>query len=161
MRIFLGGYPGAGKTSLSQHLVLEHGWSRIDLDPKGTPFVPELLFAPVGHPKFTQAPLVVEGGFLDRAPQYRDLVRRFNLTTFWLTGSRRDLQRSRLERGERWDNPDEILNTDWIGLVDRYRNVVPWNFEIQMWHLEGTRKTFEELVSEIHLCLEGADQTFN
>lgn len=150
--IFLGGPAGAGKTALTEHLT-RHGWHGLDMDGKGTNRVLELLDAPADHPSFQRRPLVVEGGFLEEAPRFRSLIERLGLTTFWLTGTKDQLTRSRLGRMAEWDDRDHILRCDWIGMIERYRKVVPWDYEIKMWRSDGQRKTFDQVEYEILGCL--------
>lgn len=151
VRIFLGGPAGAGKTEMTKYLV-SRGWSDLDMDQKGTNRVIELLDAPVDHPAFRPTPLVVEGGFLEEAPRFQRMITRFNLTTFWLTGSKSQLVDSRLRRMAHWDNRHHIRSSDWLGLIERHRSRVRWDYQIQMWHPNETRKTFPEVLYEIESC---------
>lgn len=150
--IFLGGPAGAGKTTLAQHLV-NRGWFCLDMDRKGANRVLELLDAPADHPSFQNRPLVIEGGFLEQAPKFQALIERLDLTTFWLTGTKSQLVQSRLSRNASWDDSHHILNTDWIGLIERCRTRVRWDYQIQMWHDDGTRKTFDQVRYEIESCV--------
>ena len=148
MRIFLGGYPGAGKTTVARYLS-QLGWYSLDMDQNGVN--PDLQFLDVsqGHPAFAPEPLVVEGGFLQDAPRFRRMIRTHDLTSIWLTGTFEQLRDSRLQRNASWDDPRSIKTSDWIGLVDRYRNEVQWDRTIRMWWDDGTRKTLEEVYSEL------------
>ena len=152
VKIFLGGPAGAGKTALSEFLVTR-GWNSLDMDRKGTNRVLELLDAPAEHPDFQKFPLVLEGGFLEEAVRFQRLINRLDLTTFWLTGSKSQLIDSRLRRMAHWDKVNEIRNSDWIGLIERYRTHVRWNYQIQMWHPDGKRKSFEQVLYEIESCV--------
>src|SRR5690606_1419581 len=152
LKIFLGGPAGAGKTSLTRFLI-DNGWYGLDMDNKGTNRVLELLDAPASHPAFQPRPLVIEGGFLDQAPRFQGLIERLGLTTFWLNGPRDKLIESRLQRRAYWDDVAAITRTNWIGLIEQHRVKVRWDYEIQMWHPDGTRKTFEQVVYEIESCV--------
>src|SRR5699024_12182724 len=81
------------------------------------------------------------------------LISRLDMTTFWLTGSREQLIQSRLKRRAFWDDRKHILNSDWIGLIEKYRVFVRWDYEIRMWHSDGTRKTFDQVRYEIESCV--------
>lgn len=129
------------------------------MDGKGTNRVLELLDAPVDHPLFQPRPLVIEGGFLEQAPKFQRLIERLDLTTFWLTGTKGQLTQSRLKRKAFWDDRNHILNSDWIGLIETYRKFVRWDYEINMWHPNGKRKSFEEVESEIVNCLTSRKTT--
>lgn len=148
MRIFLGGYPGAGKTSFARYLS-QLGWYSLDMDRNGVNPDLQFLDVPQGHPAFAPEPLVVEGGFLQDAPRFQEMIRRHNLRTVWLTGTKEQLSESRLQRNASWDDPKSIKTSDWVGLVDRYRNQVHWDRTIRMWRDDGTRKTPEEVYSEL------------
>lgn len=151
--IFLGGPAGAGKTAVANYLYTQ-GWNSLDMDKADkSNKVLELLDEPADHPAFQRRPLVVEGGFLEEAPRFQALISRLNMTTFWLTGSREQLIRSRLKRRAFWDDRKHILNSDWIGLIEKYRVFVRWDYEIQMWHSDGTRKTFDQVRYEIESCV--------
>lgn len=149
MKIFTGGYPGAGKTTLARYLVRERGWCSLDMDQHGTNPVLELLTAPTGHEAFAQEPLVVEGGFLHQATDFQRMIERHGLVTFWLTGTFEQLRDSRLARKAPWDDPQSIVGGGWMKLVDTYASKVRWDHTIRMWDADGNRKTTEEIVKEI------------
>lgn len=147
--IFLGGPAGAGKTAVASYLYSQ-GWNSLDMDKADkSNKVLELLDAPADHPAFQRRPLVVEGGFLEEAPRFQRLINRLELTTFWLTGTKGQLTKSRLQRRAHWDNVEHIKSSDWLGLIEKYRVLVHWDYQIQMWHSDGKRKTFEEVTYEI------------
>jgi hypothetical protein len=151
--IFLGGPAGAGKTALASYLYSQ-GWNSLDMDKADkSNKVLELLDAPADHPAFQRRPLVVEGGFLEEAPRFQRLVDRLELTTFWLTGTKEQLTKSRLRRRAHWDDVNHIKTTDWLGLIEKYRKFVRWDYEIQMWQANGQRKTFDQVEYEILGCL--------
>lgn len=152
--IFLGGPAGAGKSALTDYLT-QNGWYGLDMDRQGTNRVLELLDAPASHPAFQKRPLVIEGGFLEEAPRFQRLIDRLELATFWLTGSKGQLTKSRLQRRAHWDNVEHIKSSDWLGLIEKYRVLVRWDYQIQMWHPDGRRKTFEQVTYEIENILSG------
>lgn len=152
--IFLGGPAGAGKSALTDHLT-QNGWYGLDMDRQGTNRVLELLDAPASHPAFQKRPLVIEGGFLEEAPRFQRLIDRLELTTFWLTGTKGQLTKSRLQRRAHWDNVEHIKSSDWLGLIEKYRVLVRWDYQIQMWHPDGRRKTFGQVTYEIENILSG------
>lgn len=151
MKIFLGGYCGAGKTTLARYLA-EQGWYSLDMDQNGVNPMLQFLDAPKGHQVFAPEPLVVEGGFLQDADRFQEMILRHDLTSFWLTGTFEQLRDSRLQRNAPWDKKANIRGGDWIDLVDRYKTSVQWDYTISMWHPDGTRKTPEEVLSYIRLC---------
>lgn len=108
-----------------------------------------LLDAPAGHEAFAHDPLVVEGGFLEDATRFQEMIRRHDLTAFWLTGNKDQLTESRLKRNSPWDDRTHILRDDWIGMVDRYRSAVRWDYTIRMWDEDGRRKTLTSVTDEI------------
>lgn len=151
MRVFLGGYPGAGKTTLARFLE-EQGWYSLDMDQNGVNPMLQFLDAPRGHQVFAPEPLVVEGGFLQDADRFQEMIRRHDLTTFWLTGTEQQLIESRLQRNAHWDDARNVRDAKWIGLVDRYAKQVHWDYTIPMWHPDGTRKTPDEVLYYILSC---------
>lgn len=153
-RIFLGGFPGAGKTYLTRYLVQEKGWSSLDMDGHGANPVLELLDSPEGHPAFAQDPLVVEGGFLQKAHEFQRMIDRHGLVTFWLFGTFAQLRDSRLSRMASWDDPASIRSGGWMELVESYASWVRWDHGVTMWNTDGTRKTPESLSKEIEWLLD-------
>lgn len=137
-RLFLGGYPGAGKTSLARWLGGQ-GWSVLHLLPET-----DVLSLPL-----PPEPLVAEGGFLGRAPLFSRFIHENGFTAVWLTGTKEQLTESRLGRMAPSDVRSHILRSDWIGLVDTWRHHVSWDHEIRMWNDAGNRKTPDEVLREI------------
>src|SRR3546814_8962837 len=103
VRIYLGGYPGAGKTTLAQHLE-DQGWRWLPFDQ--TPDLNwsrmhYLLNEPASHPEFNHPNVVGEGGFLDRAPEFQVMFERAEFFPVWLTGSYENLRATRVARNDK------------------------------------------------------------
>jgi shikimate kinase len=146
VKVYLGGYPGAGKTTLAQWMA-EQGWFLLGgFDSQiHTPRIVELLGAPEDHPAFQHSKVLGEGGFLERAPEFQSMFNRVGFYTVWLTGPREKLYESRRNRK---DDPI-LVNMDWISMVDAQKCKVHWDQEINMWHEGGERKTGPEVLAEI------------
>lgn len=145
MKIFLGGYPAVGKTTLASWLQYG-GWHLLDFDlTSPTSRVADLLDAPADHPDFNHEYIVAEGGFLDEAPRFQAMIERVGFFPVWLTGSRERLYESRIARK---DDPAHVRD-DWIGLVNTHRRHVRWGAQIDMWRPDGERKTGPEVLEEI------------
>lgn len=154
MRIYLGGYPGSGKSTMAQYLK-DQGWHHLAFDQ--TPDlnwspVHHLLTAPADHPEFNHPNIVGEGGFLDRAPDFQVMFTRAGFFPVWLTGSYENLLATRVARN---DNPGH-LRANWMNLVDSHRRKVQWATEVNMWHPDGSRKTPPEVMEEIARGMETA-----
>lgn len=143
-KIFLGGYPAVGKTTLSKWMETE-GWRRLDLDLTSPDRMPELLDAQDTHPAFLHPFIVAEGGFLEEAPRFQAMIQRIGFFPVWLTGSREHLYASRIARN---DDPAHVRD-DWIGLVRTHRRHVDWRLTVDMWRPDGERKTGPEVLEEI------------
>lgn len=148
MRIYLGGYPGAGKSTLGQYLK-DQGWHRLggfDQTPDlNWSDVHYLLDQPADHPEFNHPRVFGEGGFLDKAPKFQAMFQRVGFFPVWLTGSYENLRATRVARG---DNPGH-LRADWMALVDSHRHKVRWAMEVDMWQPDGERKTSSQVMEEI------------
>lgn len=149
MRLYLGGYPGAGKTTLATSLV-DYGWHYLGGFDSGyaSGRIQSLLRASEDHPEFQYPKIVGEGGFLEKAPEFREFFDRVPFYKVWLTGSRENLYASRELRGD----PKHLVKMNWIAMVDEHRYKIDWQQEIDMWHSNGERKTTPEVLAEI---LEG------
>jgi hypothetical protein len=149
VKIFLGGYPGAGKTTFSRWLQTQ-GWHCLDFDLTSPTRVLGLLKASADHPAFHHSPLVAEGGFLEEAPKFQEMFNRVGFTPIWLMGSKENLYASRRTRGD----TESHLRADWINLVDTHRSKIQWRLEVDMWQ-GAVRKTGPQVLAEILREIEG------
>jgi hypothetical protein len=145
MRLFLGGYPGAGKTTLARWLA-QKGWHYLDLDKDSpTSQVNQLIGRTEDALEFQYPRIVAEGGFLERAPEFQELFDRVGFRPVWLTGTYKCLHASRAGRGDTLSQ----LRDNWVALVDQYRYNIRWAAEIDMWYPDGTRKSHAIVTDEI------------
>lgn len=150
VRLFLGGYPGAGKTYMTHFLANHHGWNSLGLDVGGYGnHVLRCLDLPETDPVFSRSPLVAEGGFLHEAPRFSEMIERVGFVTFWLTGTRKQLTESRLNRMAHWESREHIIGSDWTKTVDLFADKVRWDFTISMWNDDNTRKSGDQVLTEM------------
>lgn len=135
-RIFLGGYPGAGKTSLARWMREERGFFYVDLDYSARGW--ENPPVPRGH-------TVAEGGFLDNWNSVRTYLDDNRFFKVWCTGDEELLRSSRILRGD----PMAHVQEPWKLLVDKYRDNLTWDLNVNMWDDQGNRKSFEHIYEHV------------